>query len=242
MSASISGHDANNVPTTFALLTRDLILIPTPLAISSGSYLSLYASLHANTAFCEMAFGPHFPAREWSIDETREVVQTRDIERCWKRRGMGDFAVGRRPENLALRKTEDEVEFEILGGLDVKKIEEQLDSLEWIGYAGVRDATTTSLPERTESDPPWPHYLEMVELRYGVAPAYWGKGVARQAADAVMGWAVEERGVRRFIAETEKANVRSGRVLEKMGFRRLEGVGYWQEESEDEWERVVVGS
>jgi RimJ/RimL family protein N-acetyltransferase len=76
----------------------------------------------------------------------------------------------------------------------------------------------------------------MVELRYGVAPCCWGQGVAREAAEAVMQWAATERGVKRFIAETEKENARSGRVLEKMGFKKS-GTGYWKDEDEVEWER-----
>jgi RimJ/RimL family protein N-acetyltransferase len=42
--------------------------------------------------------------------------------------------------------------------------------------------------------------------------------------------------VKRFIAETEKENARSGRVLEKMGFKKS-GTGYWKDEDEVEWER-----
>ena len=113
-----------------------------------------------------------------------------------------------------------------------------LDTIEWVGYAGVRDATTTSLPPSTSGDPPLPPWLKMIELRYGVAQKFWGKGIAREAAETVMDWAISERGVQRFIAETERANSRSGRVLEKMGFR-LSGTEYWQEPSEVEWEKVV---
>lgn len=53
----------------------------------------------------------------------------------------------------------------------------------------------------------------------------WGTGIARIAAKAVMQWAVVERGVRRFIAETERENSRSGRVLEKLGFT-ISGTDY----------------
>lgn len=35
-------------------------------------------------------------------------------------------------------------------------------------------------------------------------------------------WSAVERGVKRFIAETEKLNVRSGTVLQKMGFEATE--------------------
>jgi RimJ/RimL family protein N-acetyltransferase len=110
------------------------------------------------------------------------------------------------------------------------------NDIEWLGYAGVRDATTTSLPARDTSDAPLPPWEEMVELRYGVAPAYWGRGVAREAAEAVMEWAVSKRNVKRFIAETERENARSRRLLEKMGVIKS-GIGYWKNEDEVEWER-----
>ncbi|KAL5340212.1 hypothetical protein BJX70DRAFT_361826 [Aspergillus crustosus] len=235
----------------FALLTENLLILPTPLAVSIKPYRQMYASVHANRDFCNMGFGPHFLPRVWSDDETREVIQARDIGRCWNPRGMGDFAVGKY-ENLSDASQE---YGRVLGSEDGKEggvrlvegdeyeslisaADNFLDKITWVGYAGVRDATTTSMPARTPEDAELPPWKEMVELRYGVAQEYWGKGVAREAAKAVMEWAAKERGVRRFIAETEKENVRSGRVLQKMGFV-LSGTDYWKEPSEMEWERVV---
>lgn len=55
-------------------------------------------------------------------------------------------------------------------------------------------------------------------MRYGVAPSFWGKGIAPEAAKAIMAWAISQRGTTRFIAETEKANTRSAGVLRKLGF------------------------
>ncbi|KAL4995498.1 hypothetical protein BDV10DRAFT_174627 [Aspergillus recurvatus] len=78
----------------------------------------------------------------------------------------------------------------------------------------------------------------MVELRYGIEPEFWGQSMAREAAEAVIQWAIDERGVKRFIAETERGNSRSATVLQKLGFK-LSGTDYWKEESEIEWELVV---
>ncbi|KAL3480160.1 GNAT domain-containing protein [Aspergillus californicus] len=235
----------------FALLHNKIILIPTPTAISIPAYRKMYASLHANPAFCTMAFGEHFPARVWSDAETHESIHTRDVIRCWGRRGMGDFAVGVYTHTNTLSDgTQDtgriltptdqrDNEVRVVDG-DAWFDGKFLESITWIGYAGVRDATTTSMPARESGDAALPPWEEMVELRYGVVPEYWGKGVAAKAAEMVMLWAVRERGVRRFIAETERENVRSGRVLEKMGFVLLSGTEYWKEPSEVEWERVVL--
>ncbi|RAH39948.1 GNAT family N-acetyltransferase [Aspergillus brunneoviolaceus CBS 621.78] len=234
----------NHPWTPFAILTPRLIILPTPIAISSPTYRKLYASLHANPDFCTMGFGAHFPVRQWTDPETREVIQTRDIARCWRVRGMGDCAVGLRPSSIPIpipiaAESTSSTDITILTGEDVTRLPTDLDQIEWVGYAGVRDGTTTSIPAREAGDPPLPPWEEMVEVRYGVAPGHWGKGIAAEAAGAVMRWAVAERGVRRFIAETERPNVRSARALEKLGFRRS-GTRYWKEPGEVEWELLVV--
>lgn len=247
MSPTLSDY----LKTPFILITPRLIIVPTPIAIRSDAYVRLYGSLHANRAFCQMAFGPHFPPVQWGEDGTREVIATRDLERCWKKGGLGDFAVGLRakddsqfdPGSLGKRLEGEEIVWIVETTGDGEAVDglsaQLLDEMEWVGYAGVRDATTTSMPDRLVGDEPLPPWQEMVELRYGVHGDYWGRGVAGEAARAVMQWAVSERGVRRFVAETEKANSRSGRVLQKMGFRES-GTDYWKEPSETEWERVVA--
>lgn len=241
MASEMSSTKSNS----FILLTPGLILVPTPLAVNNISYLNLYASLHADATFCEMGFGASFPPRNWTEAETRETILTRDIARCWQSRNMGDFAVGVRSTaqidqliTQPITGTNDELH--VIEDQDAETTSQALSHVEWVGYAGVRDATTTSMPPRTDADPPLPHWLEMIELRYGVAPVYWGKGMAREAAEAIMQWAVRKRGIRRFIAETEKENARSARVLEKMGFTKRGGVDYWKEEGQIEWERAFV--
>lgn len=227
---------------SFAILTPRLIIFPTPIAVSSKSYRALYSRLHADENFCQIAFGEHFKARNWSDDETREWIETRDIGRCWNPRGLGDFAVGLRG-SIGLDETHSHdsnvsvlkgCEFELLAGPNAGL----LDQVEWVGYAGVRDATTTSLPKRGVTDTNFPPWYEMVELRYGLAPEFWGRGIAKEAAEAVMLWAVNERGAKRFIAETEKGNRQSARLLQKLGFV-ASGTDYWKEPSEVEWELVV---
>jgi RimJ/RimL family protein N-acetyltransferase len=239
----------------FILITRRLIIVPTPLTIQYNAYVHLYGNLLSDEAFCQMAFGPHLLAREMSDEDARNIIFTRDLERCWKRRGLGDFSVGLRNRSDGSGMIPDDSGRRI-GGSETLEIVELVDSegsntsiggfgshilnnVEWVGYAGVRDATTTSMPDRTADDEPLPPWQEMVELRYGVHSDYWGKGVAGEAARAVMQWSVSERGVKRFIAETEKTNVRSGQVLKKMGFRES-GTNYWKEPSETEWEKVVM--
>ncbi|KAH7024093.1 GNAT domain-containing protein [Ilyonectria destructans] len=230
----------------FLLLTSRLVIVPTPTAISLPSYCALYASLHANALFCKTAFGHHLLPTNWSKEKTHEMV-LKDVVHRWGKRGMGDFAVGLRAsmDNGGLdkgRSLGSTQELRIFEGDDYNELvqsdEQTLDPITWIGYAGVRDATTTSMPARTDDDPPLPPWLEMIELRYGLSQDYWGQGLAKEAAEAVMQWATSERGATRFIAETERENSQSGRVLEKMGFSPS-GTDYWKEPSELEWARSV---
>ena len=228
----------------FAILTPRLVIIPTPIAVHIATYRALYGALHADAGFCRMGFGERFPVSSWNDEDTRDMIETRDLKRCWQRRGLGDFAVGLRPQPVggSGNDSKDDAyvgvstlrgeDFEQLVGPDMTRMEE----IRWVGYTGVRDATTTSIPPSEEGDAPLPHWLEMIELRYGVSPEFWGKGIAEEASRAVMHWAVCEKGAKRFIADTERDNRRSGRVLEKLGFRQS-GTNYWKEpEFVVEWE------
>jgi [ribosomal protein S5]-alanine N-acetyltransferase len=52
---------------------------------------------------------------------------------------------------------------------------------------------------------------------YAIARAHWGRGLASEAAAAVVGWAFGELGLLEIWASTDVNNVRSRRVLEKLG-------------------------
>jgi len=60
-------------------------------------------------------------------------------------------------------------------------------------------------------------------IGYAIGRAWWGRGIATEAARAAMAWAIEAFDLVRVWASTELGNVRSQRVLEKLGMRR-EGV------------------
>ena len=65
-------------------------------------------------------------------------------------------------------------------------------------------------------------FLEDVDLGFAFLPAFRTQGYAREAAAAVMEYARDTLGLRRLVAITSLDNERSGRLLEKLGFR-LEG-------------------
>jgi len=60
-----------------------------------------------------------------------------------------------------------------------------------------------------------------VEIGYSVLPAFRGHGYATEAAQALVGWARVQPGVRRITAECLEDNWASIRVLEKTGMRQI---------------------
>ena len=75
---------------------------------------------------------------------------------------------------------------------------------QFLGYAGLRP-----LPDRTTA----------LELTYAIAPDHWGRGLATEAADAVINWGFKTiAGLKEVVALSRHENPASIRVLEKCGF------------------------
>jgi len=66
------------------------------------------------------------------------------------------------------------------------------------------------------------------DLGYWIGEPYWGRGLASEAAAAVMDWARTGLGVREVTACYFEDNPASGRVLEKCGFARTGKAGSCQ--------------
>lgn len=64
-----------------------------------------------------------------------------------------------------------------------------------------------------------------VEVGYGIAPAYQGRGYATEGVRALVEWALAQPTVARVIADCLPENHRSARVLTKVGFRQLPSSG-----------------
>ena len=103
------------------------------------------------------------------------------------------------------------------------------DALDWIAYADKARAQGTeyafvithaeagvigSVGFNRAGDEAW-------EIGYWVDKAVQGKGVATEAAQALLAWGEREFGVTQFVAGHFKDNPASGRVLEKLGFVRV---------------------
>ncbi|MGZ4141422.1 MAG: GNAT family N-acetyltransferase [Actinomycetota bacterium] len=64
-----------------------------------------------------------------------------------------------------------------------------------------------------------PEVLPAVELGYRLDPDAWGRGYASEAGAAALDYGFETVGLDRIIAIYDIANVKSGRVMERLGMR-----------------------
>lgn len=70
-----------------------------------------------------------------------------------------------------------------------------------------------------------------VEIGYGINPDYEGMGYMTETVEAMCKWAFDQQGVKRVIAETEKDNYASQKVLQKCGMKKYKetDIGFWWE-------------
>lgn len=82
-----------------------------------------------------------------------------------------------------------------------------------------------------------------LQLLYGLMPAWWGRGLATEAAGAVIDHAFEELDFDRVVAAADAPNVPSIRVLERLGMtgvrkKKLDsGTTVWYSVEREEWRR-----
>lgn len=66
------------------------------------------------------------------------------------------------------------------------------------------------------------HDRENKELSYQFLPQHWGMGLAAEVLENVLEYCRDELGIRKVVSETQTANVRSCRLLEKLGYTLVE--------------------
>jgi ribosomal-protein-alanine N-acetyltransferase len=66
------------------------------------------------------------------------------------------------------------------------------------------------------------HFTPAVEIGWRLAANHWGRGYATEAARAVLAYGFEQLALPEIVSFTTVANVRSRRVMEKLGMRRAE--------------------
>ena len=62
------------------------------------------------------------------------------------------------------------------------------------------------------------------EISYQFVPAVWGQGYAKEAIQAVLVFLTEQGELQSIVAETQKKNIRSCRLLEALGFKMRESL------------------
>jgi ribosomal-protein-alanine N-acetyltransferase len=69
--------------------------------------------------------------------------------------------------------------------------------------------------------------LGEIDVAYRLLPAYWGQGLATEAALASVRYGFVDLGLKRIIGLVMPENIASVRVLEKAGLRHAETVTFW---------------
>ena len=85
---------------------------------------------------------------------------------------------------------------------------EVLENYRFAGYVGL-------MRPRFES-----HFTPCVEVGWRLASEHWGKGYATEGASAAIAYGFDVIGLREILSWTVPANMRSRRVMEKLGMTR----------------------
>jgi RimJ/RimL family protein N-acetyltransferase len=64
------------------------------------------------------------------------------------------------------------------------------------------------------------HFTPCVEIGWRLAAEHWGHGYATEGARAALAFGFEQRGLHEIVSFTAGINVRSIRVMERLGMRR----------------------
>jgi RimJ/RimL family protein N-acetyltransferase len=88
---------------------------------------------------------------------------------------------------------------------------ERQDSGSFIGYVGLWPATFPA------------HFTPAVEVGWRLAANQWGHGYATEAARAALRYGFDTAGLDEIVSFTSAVNVRSWRVMERLGMRRAAG-------------------
>jgi RimJ/RimL family protein N-acetyltransferase len=78
----------------------------------------------------------------------------------------------------------------------------------FIGFVGLQQ-TDAELP-----------FARTTEIGWRLGRSYWGRGLASEAAGAALAYGFEELALEQIVAYTAAGNLRSRRVMERLGMRR----------------------
>ncbi|MBF0194253.1 MAG: GNAT family N-acetyltransferase [Magnetococcales bacterium] len=136
--------------------------------------------------------------------------------RKWKKSDLDPFAAMNRCKHVSeylpkplSREESDEFAEKIISrfaedGLGLFAVERK-DNGEFIGFNGL------NIPRFSA------HFMPAIEIGWRISYKNWGQGFATQSAKAVCSYAFNSLNVKEIVAFTTLANVRSRRVMEKIG-------------------------
>ena len=78
-----------------------------------------------------------------------------------------------------------------------------------------------------------PDAAGQVEIGYGTMPLQQGRGLMTEAVGGMAGWAAKRNGIKTLLAETDKNNFASIRILQKNNFTYYTAKGdmlWWKKE------------
>jgi RimJ/RimL family protein N-acetyltransferase len=85
---------------------------------------------------------------------------------------------------------------------------EVIDGAPFVGFVGLHELEFEA------------HFTPAVEAGWRLLREHWGHGYATEAAQAALRFGFDELGLREIVGLTAPANVRSRRVMEKLGMTR----------------------
>ena len=92
----------------------------------------------------------------------------------------------------------------------VEVVESDRGPAPFVGFVGLVRATF---------DPPFPHAEPCIEVGWRLAPAWWGLGLASEAAAAAVGFGLVDLGLPEVVSFTVPPNIRSQAVMQRIGMR-----------------------
>jgi RimJ/RimL family protein N-acetyltransferase len=145
-----------------------------------------------------LALIPHVPAHLLTLMENEAAYEKLSGRRVAE--GVREFLLSASPDFFSQLQTATEPDPWKIGSAIVHRIDDLV-----IGMCGF-----TAPPDSGG----------VVEIGYGIAPSFQGRGYASEAAQALLGFASRDPRVRTVRAHTLAQNNASTRVLEKSGFKK----------------------
>jgi RimJ/RimL family protein N-acetyltransferase len=173
---------------------------------------------------------PRLRIRNWTLDDLGPVAEIFADPRVWSF-PFGRGFTSKETEEYLARKIEAQD-----SGMASPSAVELLENGRLIGYVSL-------------APPGWlPEVMPAVEIGWRLDPTYWGRGLATEGARALLEYGFNEMDLPEILSIYEPANVTSGRVMRRLGFRfERETVHPWFNRplhiyrmTRGEWERATA--